>query len=124
PAWFRAVWKLADSVRRILLRLPDPLRLEACDGIALTAYWPLARTARWLERVGIRAVHFPLYNYRSVSLYTLRTDALDRFGTRLEHRFTADDIRSLMLEAGLERIEFSPGPVYWCAIGYRKPCSE
>ena len=34
----------------------------------------------------------------------MRTDALDRFGTTLEQRFTASEIREMMHNAGLERI--------------------
>jgi hypothetical protein len=50
----------------------------------------------------------------------MRTDALDRFGTRLEHRFTKSEITSMMLEAGLEDIVFSDKDPYWVAVGYRK----
>ena len=31
----------------------------------------------------------------------MRTDARDRFGTRLEQRFTASQIRRMMIDAGL-----------------------
>ena len=49
----------------------------------------------------------------------MRNDALDRFGTRVEHRFTADQIRKMMSDAGLERIVFSQD-AFWCALGYKK----
>ena len=49
----------------------------------------------------------------------MRTDALDRFGTRLEKRFTRKEIAQMMKLAGLERIAFSDSPC-WCAMGYRK----
>ena len=60
----------------------------------------------------------PLAAYRDRSLYSMRTDALDRFGTKLEKRFTRDQIRAMMEGAGLESITFSDNP-YWCAVGYR-----
>jgi hypothetical protein len=47
----------------------------------------------------------------------MRTDALDRFGTRLEQRFTKAEIESMMRRAGLQNIEFSAGTPYWCAVG-------
>ena len=50
----------------------------------------------------------------------MRTDALDRFGTRLEQRFTKKEIENMMLEAGLEKVEFSSSKPFWCAIGYKK----
>ena len=49
----------------------------------------------------------------------MRTDALDRFGTRLEQRFTRSEIEEMMRKAGLERIEFSSDLPYWCAVGFR-----
>jgi len=50
----------------------------------------------------------------------MRTDALDRFGTRLEQRFTQQQINSMMKHAGLENILFSSEVPFWCAVGYRK----
>jgi len=49
----------------------------------------------------------------------MRNDALDRFGTRVEHRFTGDEIRQMLSDAGLDRIVFSE-KMFWCAIGYKK----
>ena len=50
----------------------------------------------------------------------MRTDALDRFGTQLEQRFTKKQILEMMELAGLERINFSDAVPYWCAVGYKK----
>ena len=61
----------------------------------------------------------PLSYYRELSFYTMRTDAFDRFGTRLEQRFTADEIRSMMEAAGLTNVVLSTSVPYWCAVGYR-----
>jgi hypothetical protein len=61
----------------------------------------------------------PLAFYRNASFTTMRTDAFDRFGTRLEKRFTRDEIRALMAGAGLGDVSFREGQPYWCAIGYR-----
>lgn len=86
--------------------------------IAAFIYWPLARTAKLLERLGWGVESFPLSAYRSRSFYSMRTDALDRFGTRIEKRFTREQIRQMMEASGLERIAFSES-VCWCAIGFR-----
>ena len=56
---------------------------------------------------------------RTASFYTMRTDALDRFGTRLEHRFTRDEIERMMTDAGLTDITFSDRPPFWVACGRR-----
>lgn len=47
-------------------------------------------------------------------------DALDRFGTRLEQRFTQAEMRSMMENAGLTRVTFQDGVPYWCAVGFKK----
>ncbi len=36
----------------------------------------------------------------------MRTDALDPFGTRLEKRFTRDEIKGMMIRSGLSHIRF------------------
>jgi hypothetical protein len=50
----------------------------------------------------------------------MRTDALDRFGTRLEQRFSRIEIQQMMESAGLERIVFSEKNPFWCAVGFAK----
>ncbi|MER3423153.1 MAG: SAM-dependent methyltransferase, partial [Nitrospiraceae bacterium] len=125
PAWFRVLWKLTDALRTVIARCPFALRYALSQAIALCAYYPLARTALVLERLGAPVETFPLSFYRQRSFYTMRTDALNRFGTRLVHRFTRRQIHSLMEQAGLEEIVFSDSPPYWCAVGYKKkPCAE
>jgi SAM-dependent methyltransferase len=121
PAWFRLLWRLTDLPRRVISRLPFRLRHAVSQVLAVLVYFPLARTARLLERLGLDVDAFPLSAYRSRSFYSMRTDALDRFGTRLEKRFTRQEINEMMAEAGLERIQFSDSVPYWCAVGYRRP---
>lgn len=72
--------------------------------IAAVVYWPLARGARLLGSIG--AASLPLSWYRDKSFYTMRTDAYDRFCTRLEKRFTRDEIEKMLSRAGFERIRF------------------
>jgi len=88
PRWFRALWRLSDIGRRGIARLPFSVKRRVTDLIAMAVYWPLARTARLLERRGRNVGAFPLSIYRNASLYTMRTAALDRFDTRLEEHFT------------------------------------
>ncbi|HUF48537.1 MAG TPA: class I SAM-dependent methyltransferase [Vicinamibacterales bacterium] len=123
PAWYRALWRASDLVRRAVAALPFGGRYVVSQLVALAVYWPLARLAALAERLGLPAHAFPLAFYRHRSVYTMRTDALDRFGTRLEQRFTRDAIDRLMADAGLERIRFSEAPPYWMAIGWRRPDS-
>ena len=50
----------------------------------------------------------------------MRTDALDRFGTRLEQRFTKKEMHSMMIDSGLTDIKFSKNIPFWTAVGYKK----
>lgn len=119
PMWFRALWKVSDVFRRVISRLPHGARFVISQVIALAVYWPLARTAKALERLGMQVERLPLSQYRNNSLYTMRTDALDRFGTRLEQRFTRAEIAAMMDDAGLGDIIFSDRS-FWTAVGYKR----
>ena len=60
-----------------------------------------ARESGIIERLGADVADWPLSTYRDKSFYTMRTDALDRFGTRLERRFSRAEIETMMHAAGL-----------------------
>jgi ubiquinone/menaquinone biosynthesis C-methylase UbiE len=119
PLWFRALWKMSDVIRRIISKLPHSLRYLMSQILAITVYFPLARTSKLLEKLGMNVEVFPLSQYRNNSFYTMRTDALDRFGTQLEQRFTKVEIQQMMENCGLENITFSETS-FWTAIGYKK----
>lgn len=120
PRWFRLIWRVSDFVRKFVSVTPHWLRYWLSQIIAAFVYFPLARLALLFEKLDLSVGSFPLSAYRRSSFYTMRTDALDRFGTRLEKRFSARQIREMMERAGLERIEFSNSVPYWCAVGYKK----
>jgi hypothetical protein len=120
PAWFRAIWKISDIFRRGISALPFGLKKLVTDLIAVLVYLPLAKTAAVLEKAGLNVESFPLSVYRHHSFYTMRTDALDRFGTPLEQRFTRAQITKMMTAAGLENIRFSDGFPFWCAVGFKR----
>jgi SAM-dependent methyltransferase len=119
PAWYRLLWRASDQARQVISAAPFPLRRAISSVIAVTLYWPLARAARWAERRGTSVSQWPLSAYRNRSFYTMRTDALDRFGTRLEQRFSRQQIEELMGEAGLSDIRFREDVPFWTACGLR-----
>jgi ubiquinone/menaquinone biosynthesis C-methylase UbiE len=123
PFWFRLAWKMSDWIRKIISRMPHKLRYFSSQAMAILIYWPLARLAGFLERMGFNVENFPLASYRKLGFYVMRTDALDRFGTRLEQRFTKTEITQMMTAAGLENIRFSDAMPYWCAVGIKKRIS-
>ena len=119
PLWFRTIWRATNLLRLGISRLPRRIKRSVTSMIAAVVYLPLARLAKIADKLGLPTDHFPLAYYKSLSFYTMRTDALDRFGTRLEKRFSRAQIEDMMREAGLERIVLSTTPPYWCAVGYR-----
>ncbi len=116
PRWFRTLWKLTDLVRRGLCRSPNIFKRIVTDVIAFTVYLPLARLAACGARKGRNTSTWPLSYYRNASLYTMRTDALDRFGTRLEQRFTKSEIKEMMEATGLVDVRFRETEPFWCVM--------
>lgn len=121
--WFRIIWRVSDLLRKFVSRTPYLYRYYLSKLIALSIYFPLARFAFLMEKLGINVDAFPLSFYRNKTLYVMCNDALDRFGTILEHRFTRSQIKGMMKKAGLENIKFKESAPYWCAVGNRI-CAE
>lgn len=120
---YRWLWLASDALRRGISVLPHGPRYVVSQIIASLVYWPFARFAAFMESAGLskeKVATLPLSFYRHLSFYTMRTDALDRFGTRLEQRFTRKQIQSMMHSAGLSNIQFSEGSPFWCAVGYKR----
>lgn len=120
PKWFCYIWRFSNIMRIIISRFPFWLKYLFSQILAVFVYLPLAKTALVLEKTGVDVNNFPLSAYRNRSFYTMRTDALDRFGTGIERRFTRKEINTIMERSGLERIKFSDNVPFWCAVGYRK----
>ena len=124
PSWYRRVWKASELIRHVVSRSPIRLRYLLSQLLAVIVYLPLARIAKVAERLGVNVESFPLAEYRSRNFYVMRTDALDRFGTRLEQRFTRGEIESMMIAAGLTNIRFSARAPYWCSVGRKRSSSH
>jgi SAM-dependent methyltransferase len=112
---YRAMWKASEILRRRISAMPHAWRYRASQAIAALVYWPLARSAWCLDRLGVLPRSWPLAYYRDKPFYVLRTDALDRFGTRLEQRFSRREISDMLEAAGFGNIRFSDGEPFWCA---------
>lgn len=119
PAWYRGVWKVTELLRYAVSRSPSTVRYALSQVIAAMVYYPFARVALLLEKVGFNVHSAPLAGYRNLSFYVMRTDALDRFGTRLEQRFPRAEMEAMMQRAGLRDIRFSEQLPYWCAVGIK-----
>lgn len=116
---FKIIFKLTDLVRLVISRFPTPLKKITCDLLAILIYMPLIYLARFLKFLGLIKIArlLPLHSYTNKSFYIVRNDALDRFGTRLEQRFSKQEMLTMMQNAGLAEIRISPGVPYYHAIG-------
>ena len=117
---FKWIWKLSDLLRRVISQLPSKVKVIMAAIIALLVYFPLARFSLVLEKLGINVRGIPLSYYRDRHYYFMRTDALDRFGTRLEKRFSRQDITSMLTEAGFKDIKFSDNRPFWVCLARKK----
>ena len=120
PLWFKLLWQIADNIRWLICRMPSVFRFIVCDLIATFVYYPLARIVAIFKYLGFQTRQWPLYYYWDKSYYVMRTDALDRFGTRLEQRFNRDQIVGMLQAAGLSDIRFSTSEPFWCVIARKR----
>jgi SAM-dependent methyltransferase len=116
---FTSLFKLSDILRSGICRLPGSLKKLICDALAVIVYLPLVLWVKLLLFLGFSklAKGMPLSAYYNKSFFIIRNDALDRFGTRLEQRFSANQVIEMMKNAGLTNIIISPGIPYYYAIG-------
>lgn len=112
---YRFIWKISDLVRIVFSKLPKFLKLIFAELIAIVIYLPLARFSLLIEKIGKSAASIPLHHYAKMPLYFLRNDALDRFGTRVERRFSQAQISELLLGAGFDvsTLHFSDSEPFW-----------
>jgi ubiquinone/menaquinone biosynthesis C-methylase UbiE len=118
---FRTILRLVTKVRNITSKLPMGLKKIVCDLIAIFIYMPIIIFGRVLKFCGLSkfANRLPLSVYQNYTFFIIRNDALDRFGTSLEQRFSRKQIEEMMISAGLDNIRISENIPYWHAIGKR-----
>lgn len=116
---FKTLFLFVDFVRNIISRLPSKFKRFICDIIAVIVYLPLIWLARFFNFLHLKklADKIPLSAYKNKSFFIIRNDALDRFGTRLEQRFSKVKIEEMMKNSGLTDICVSTGVPYYHAIG-------
>ena len=117
---YKLLFKISSIFRIIISKLPKSLKKFVCDIIALVIYLPLVLLTRllnvalgnkkWIQKI-------PLSYYSDKTFRIIRNDALDRFGTPLEQRFSKEEITQLMKNAGLSNIVFSNNEPYWHMLG-------
>ncbi len=115
--WYRWLFSLSDVARRMISRLPRGLKVVVCDLIAIVVYLPFVLLARVITWFGGHARKgLPLSYYADKPFKVIRNDALDRFGTPLEKRFSREDIARMLTAAGLSDVVFSDSAPYWHVV--------
>ncbi|MEP6628046.1 MAG: class I SAM-dependent methyltransferase [Ginsengibacter sp.] len=116
---YKALFKLSSLVRQVVSRLPGKIKHFVCDFLAILFYMPFILAGRFIKFLGFKdlAKRMPLHGYQNRSLFMIRNDTLDRFGTRLEQRFSEKEVIEMMKNAGLTDIVISPGIPYYHAVG-------
>lgn len=119
--FFVILFKLSDILRKIICKLPSKIKKSVCDFLAVILYLPFVTLARVLNFFGLQkmALHVPLNDYADKSFFMIRNDALDRFGTRREHRFSKIEVLELMQNAGLSNIIVSKHVPFYHCVGQK-----
>lgn len=116
---YKLLFYLSNIFRILICRLPSIIKKPVCDLIAILIYMPFVFLSRLFNTLGLKSISemLPLSYYANKSFFVIRNDALDRFGTPLEQRFSKAEITAMMQNAGLTEIVFSEQTPYWHAIG-------
>lgn len=117
--FYKIIWKLSDIFRKIISILPFRMKLVICYLISLFIYLPLSFISKILHKLNLNTENIPLNYYKDKSFYTMRTDTLDRFGTKIEKRFSKKQINKLLIDSGFKNIKFSNKMPYWCVCCYK-----
>jgi hypothetical protein len=101
--------------------LPSGLKKFICDVIAVCVYMPFVLLTKLFKAIGLKKLvkYIPLSYYADKSFNIIKNDALDRFGTPLEQRFSRKEIKDMMESCGLTNVVFSEHEPYWHAVGQK-----
>jgi ubiquinone/menaquinone biosynthesis C-methylase UbiE len=119
---FKLLLSVVTFIRQIVSSLPNKLKKIVCDLIAVFVYMPVILLGRLFKIIGLNQIgdKLPLNIYHNQTFFVIRNDALDRFGTSLEQRFSKAQITEMMTNAGLTDIIIAETLPYWHAVGKKK----
>ena len=119
---FKSIFYASALLRFVVSSLPAFLKKIVCDLIAVMIYMPFIILSKIVKAIlgGNLYNKIPLSYYIDKSFNIIRNDALDRFGTPLEQRFTRQQIETMMKNSGLTDIIFSENMPYWHVVGRKQ----
>lgn len=118
---FRSLFQITDVIRKAVSSLPAKIKRAVCDILAAVIYLPMVLLVRFVDFLGFKkfAEKLPLSPYKNKSFFVLRNDALDRFGTKLEQRFSKQEVIDMMKNCGLDDIVVGKNAPFYRAVGRR-----
>ena len=117
--FYKFLWKLSEILRWFISKQNFFIKSIITDLIAILIYFPLSRITNLLLVFFSSPKNFPLSYYMDKPFYVMRNDALDRFRTKYEKRYSRSDIIKLFKKSGFKKIKISSKRPYWFAIGYK-----
>ena len=115
PGYYKLIFKGVNAVRKVVSVLPQRIKQIVASAIAALIYWPLARFSKVLSKFRINTSNIPLHHYADMPFVMLANDALDRFGTTLEQRFSKAQITEMLRDADFDipTLKFSDSEPFW-----------
>lgn len=112
PIHYRILLQIATVVRQAVCRIrSQAFRHLFTWAVAAFVYKPLALFGAALAPLGLQS-HVPLYDgYHGKSMERIRQDVYDRFFTRIEQRFSREQIKAL--EDTFSSVTISENIPYW-----------
>ncbi len=117
---YKSIFYLSAAIRWFISKFSRTSKKVICDIIGYTVYLPISRLAGLAKKIGLpQWKSIPLSYYHDKSLTILRNDALDRFGTPLEQRFSRITIKQMLESEGMTNIVFSEKAPYWHVLSQK-----
>ena len=119
---YKMIFFLSSILRYVISKLPFILKKIFCEIIAFSIYYPFSRFSKIILALGLKKFsrNIPLEYYKDKSWMIMRNDALDRFGTPLEQRFSKSYIEKLLIENDYKNIIFSNKKPFYHVIATKK----
>ena len=116
PWIYRTAFHSSNALRQIVSQLPHPIKVAVSEAAAILVYAPLIGLATVIKRLARDPrthENVPLHYYIGKPWKVVRNDALDRFGTPLERRFSKTEISDILHDAGFGDIRFGEAMPRW-----------
>ncbi len=115
PRLYRYVFKVVHLFRLLISRMPFRIRRLLAMVISRLVYFPFAQVSKLMKRIGRDVSNIPLHHYADMPFVMLANDALDRFGTTLEQRFSKIEITDMLRSADFDisTLKFSEIEPFW-----------